>query len=111
RVLQDLQQAWGQNITGWVSGGDCSLAYGVNCNAQGMVIDIYQNYQGLTGYIPDYISALDRLTFLELAGNNLTGSIPSIIGNMIGLERIDLSYNALTGSVPSNISNLSNLVD
>ncbi|CAI5495960.1 unnamed protein product [Closterium sp. Naga37s-1] len=27
QVLLDLQQAWRRNFSGWVAGGDCSLAH------------------------------------------------------------------------------------
>ncbi|CAI5469228.1 unnamed protein product, partial [Closterium sp. Yama58-4] len=109
RVLQDLQQAWGQNFSGWVAGGDCSLASNVTCDAQGMVTNIWLSYRQLTGSIPDSISALNRMTYLALSVNALSGSIPSTIGKMSSLKRLDLWNNKLNGSIPSTIDSMSNL--
>ncbi|CAI7890087.1 unnamed protein product, partial [Closterium sp. NIES-54] len=108
QVLQDLQQAWRRTFPGWVAGGDCSWASNLMCDAQGMVTRINLYNALLTGSIAGSISALDRLTYLDLSHNRLIGSIPSIIG-MSRLNFLNLSSNNLTGSIPSTIGNMISL--
>ncbi|CAI5948009.1 unnamed protein product, partial [Closterium sp. NIES-64] len=67
------------------------------------------SYKLLNGSIPDSISALNKLTNLDLSVNALRGSIPSTISRMRSLKRLSLSLNSLSGSIPSTIGSLSNL--
>jgi hypothetical protein len=60
----------------------------------------------LSGSIPDEISVLSELRFLNLSQNHLTGKIPEKIGNMKELETVDLSHNHLSGEIPPSMSNL-----
>lgn len=48
----------------------------------------------------------DRVTKLELYGNNLTGSIPAEIGNLTALELLDFNGNNLIGNIPAELENL-----
>ncbi|CAI5496079.1 unnamed protein product, partial [Closterium sp. Naga37s-1] len=106
QVLLDLQQAWRRNFSGWVAGGDCSLAHGVWCDAEGMVSAIRLYNVGLTGSIPDSISALYELTFFDVSSNNLTGRLPPTVGNLTLLYYFDVSSNNLTGRLPPTVGNL-----
>ncbi|CAI5475170.1 unnamed protein product, partial [Closterium sp. Yama58-4] len=63
QVLLDLQKSWGRTFSGWEAGGNCSLAEFVKCDARGMVTDLLLFNEGLTGSIPESISALDRLSY------------------------------------------------
>jgi hypothetical protein len=61
----------------------------------------------LTGTIPSTLTALTRLTFLDLSNNALTGTIPPIpIVPMHVDNAVDLSSNRLVGSVPSTFTSL-----
>ena len=70
-------------------------------------IDLTGN--NLIGTIPAVLGDLTGLTDLNLSGNQLTGSIPAEIGSLTALQKIDLSYNQLTGSLPAMLGNLTAL--
>ncbi|KAL2335362.1 hypothetical protein Fmac_016575 [Flemingia macrophylla] len=76
--------------------GDCHDFY--------TIIDLAGNK--LTGEIPESLTTLRALIFLNLSGNNLTGIIPNNIDHMQMLEALDLSRNHLYGRIPSSFSNL-----
>lgn len=57
----------------------------------------------LGGRIPDFISNLTDLLYLQLAENSLSGPIPSWLFNLPSLSYLDLSMNNLQGSLPQNI--------
>jgi hypothetical protein len=60
------------------------------------------SHNDLTGSIPQKISALTGLTFLELGVNHLNGTIPPQISALTGLtENFGLVHNSLTGPVPA----------
>ncbi|KAK9665339.1 hypothetical protein RND81_14G105500 [Saponaria officinalis] len=68
-------------------------------------IDISNN--NLQGPIPDEISSLAGLVFLNLSQNNLSGGIPSRIGQLTSLEFLDLSHNRLSGQIPTSLASIS----
>uniref|UniRef100_J3N3A8 Leucine-rich repeat-containing N-terminal plant-type domain-containing protein n=3 Tax=Oryza brachyantha TaxID=4533 RepID=J3N3A8_ORYBR len=70
-------------------------------------IDLSSN--SLHGEIPNELTYLLGLRFLNLSRNDLSGSIPERIGNLNILESLDLSWNELSGVIPAGISNLSSL--
>ncbi|KAM3220867.1 putative LRR receptor-like serine/threonine-protein kinase [Capsicum annuum] len=64
--------------------------------------DLSSNF--VTGKIPEKISLLSGIPFLNLSHNNLSGTIPKTIGEMISLESLDLSYNHFTGEIPMTLT-------
>ncbi|KAK9665328.1 hypothetical protein RND81_14G104800 [Saponaria officinalis] len=67
-------------------------------------IDVSNNK--LHGRIPDGISNLTGLVFLNLSQNNLGGAIPSGIGQLTSLEFLDLSQNRLSGEIPTSLASI-----
>ncbi|WCJ36650.1 disease resistance family protein / LRR family protein [Euphorbia peplus] len=67
-------------------------------------MDISNN--NLSGDIPDEVTALSGLRFLNFSGNHLTGEIPKNIGRMKKLESVDLSKNRLSGNIPPSMSGM-----
>ena len=51
----------------------------------------------------------DRVTKVDLRGNELTGPIPPELGNLSNLQSLQLGGNHLTGPIPRELGNLSNL--
>ncbi|CAI5484295.1 unnamed protein product, partial [Closterium sp. Yama58-4] len=109
QVLLDFQQAWGRYFPGWEAGGDCSLAYHVDCDDQGMVTYMDLGNNTLSGSIPSIIGNVSNLVTLSLFSNILSGSIPSTFGYMSRLTYLSLAYNNLTGPIPSTIGYMSSL--
>ncbi len=66
---------------------------GVECEVQQLYLPNYN----LSGTIPQQISALTGLTYLDLAVNKLRGQIPSEISELTNLEYLYLYTNSLTG--------------
>jgi len=114
---------------------DLSLMYGVSCDNNGRVTQIYlpnnnlsgslnQNigYLGVVktinlsnnnigGSIPSEICFCGEVENLNLRNNNFSGEIPSGLANTTSLVYLDLSFNQLSGIIPSSLSGLSNLKD
>jgi hypothetical protein len=66
--------------------------------------------KNIYGQIPEEISWLEKLTYINLDDNYLQGPIPSEIYGMTALRAIDLNANRLTGTISSDIGNLENLM-
>lgn len=59
--------------------------------------------------LPTWIGELSAITDLNLVGNDWTGTIPPSIGDLAELFFLSLRSNQLTGTVPNNFSNLQKL--
>ncbi|WVZ15587.1 hypothetical protein V8G54_013153, partial [Vigna mungo] len=64
---------------------------------------------GFDGKIPTQFGSLFHLKYLNLAGNFLEGQIPRQLGNLCQLQHLDLSYNTFEGNIPIQLGNLSQL--
>ena len=67
-------------------------------------IDLSSNNLG--GEIPEEITNLSTLGFLNFSWNQLTGRIPENLEGLQRLEALDLSHNHLSGPIPPSISKL-----
>ncbi|CAI7735440.1 unnamed protein product [Closterium sp. NIES-54] len=111
QFLQECQAAWGRNISGWSGASpDCSSATGLTCDSSGMILALahhcrtiihtssstyhqsqsirqLRNYK-LGGQIPNSLSSLRRLIYLDLASNQLPGSIPASVTALSLLQHL-----------------------
>ncbi|MCY3554171.1 MAG: Ig-like domain-containing protein [Gemmatimonadetes bacterium] len=92
--------------TNWSSDAPLDEWKGVTTDAEGRVIELALDRNGLEGAFPTELFRLERLRSLSLLGNRLTGSIPPAIGRLASLEVLEVSYNRLTGSIPPEIGRL-----
>lgn len=71
----------------------------------------YLNLGGnnVTGSLPQEIGNLSQLKDLQLWSNEIGGQIPPEIGNLSQLTYLDLAPNNFSGSIPNEIGNLINL--
>ncbi len=72
-------------------------------------INMADNGNNLTGYLPTQIGNFPNLTNLWLQSNSIGGDLPSEIYNLTLLTSFNLAHNQFTGSISANISNLVNL--
>ncbi|CAO2821332.1 unnamed protein product [Amaranthus hypochondriacus] len=70
-------------------------------------IDISDNE--LVGQIPQEVTSLTGLVFLNLSRNHLVGSITKQIGQLKSLEFLDLSNNYLSGVIPISLAQVTYL--
>ncbi|CAL5059656.1 unnamed protein product [Urochloa decumbens] len=80
------------------------LKYAVQSIVYMVGIDLSLNH--LTGGIPDEITSLDELRYLNLSRNCLRGNIPENIGFMELVDSVDISWNSLSGEIPPSLSDL-----
>ena len=92
--------------TNWSSDAPLSEWHGVTTDAEGRVIELLLDRNGLEGAFPAELFRLESLRSLSLLGNRLTGSIPPGIGRLARLEVLEVSYNRLTGSIPPETGRL-----
>ena len=118
--LQVLQSIYHANIqssclSDWFIGSDtcyCSW-HGVNCNYQSnctgniTVLDLSQC--NINGAIPDSISNLPQLQYLNFSITSINGTIPDSIVNISQLRYLDLRSTSISGTIPDSIGNLSQL--
>jgi Leucine-rich repeat (LRR) protein len=71
-----------------------------------LVISMDLSSNNLTGEIPEGLTSLYRVRFLNLSYNQLHGRIPEKINNMTLLESLDVSVNQLTGVIPQSMASL-----
>ena len=65
--------------------------------------------QELDGRVPAMLGSLPELTALDLSDNALSGPIPSQLGTLSNLTVLDLSENGLSGAIPTELTGLSSL--
>jgi len=82
--------------------------YGVTC-ADGHVVRLELNGNGLRGTIPDELGDLTKLQALYLNNNQLTGPIPDTLGSLTDLQVLHLYDNQLTDPIPPELGGLANL--
>ena len=70
-------------------------------------IDLSGN--SLSQEIPNGLTTLVGLRYLNLSGNHLSGYIPEDIGNLVLLESLDLSRNQLRGEIPRGFADLKSI--
>jgi len=91
------------------AGTECSW-FGVYCNFEGTAVTeirLYGKY--LFGPLPDSLTDLSELMYLDLSDNYLTGSIPTSWGGFSNLTHLILDNSGLTGSIPSELGNIASL--
>ncbi|KAK1696110.1 hypothetical protein QYE76_012807 [Lolium multiflorum] len=67
-------------------------------------MDLSDNF--LSQEIPNGLTTLLGLRYLNLSGNHLLGCIPNNIGNLVLLESLDLRQNQLSGGIPPSFAAL-----
>lgn len=77
--------------------------------ANNRVTSLQLGGNNLNGTIPRAMGDLTELTLLQLENNSLQGNIPAEIGNLTNLESLRLEQNSLSGEIPLTIGNLDNL--
>lgn len=99
---------------GWVNNGFLDILSAVTKHQEykyaaqsiAYIVGIDLSLNQLTGRIPDEITSLDGLRYLNLSRNCLRGNIPEDIGALESVESVDLSWNRLSGEIPPSISDL-----
>ncbi|XP_073276050.1 uncharacterized protein [Primulina huaijiensis] len=107
-ALLDLKQEFGnpQLLQTWNSTSSPCDWPEIRCSPEGSVTGIALEKYDLVGYIPDSISTLQNLTFLNLAYNLLPGNFPTAFLNFSNLRYLDLSQNNFVGNIPEAIDRL-----
>ena len=99
---------WANNA-GWLTKAPVSEWYGVTTAADGRVVTLDLQDNGLSGTVSDEIRALLDLNRLDLRGNRLGGVLPGEMGQLGALEELYLSNNELSGRIPTELGDLSSL--
>jgi hypothetical protein len=107
-LYQSTNGAGWENNAGWLGPGTPCMWHGVTC-VNGRVTILFLPYNQLNGPIPEELSNLTGLDWLNLFDNQLSGPIPKELGNLGSLRWLYLSANKLTGPIPRELGNLSNL--
>ncbi|WVZ51198.1 hypothetical protein U9M48_002360 [Paspalum notatum var. saurae] len=93
---------------------DCCRWRGVRCsNRSGHVLKLQLRGFGLFGQISDSLLSLHNLAHLDLSMNRLfdsSGNIPEFLSSLVNLRYLNLSGIPFYGRVPPNLGNLSKLM-
>ncbi|XP_058082797.1 receptor-like protein EIX1 [Magnolia sinica] len=73
------------------------------------VIGLDLSNNNLSGEIPEELTGLFGLRFLNLSGNHLMGMIPGSISRLRVLKVLDLSRNQISGVIPPSMAHLTSL--
>ena len=95
-ALKDMQAEWGTQL-GWTGSPSCTW-YGVTCDSEGNVIDLYVLFQfhettnphqnpNFFIFVCDYLRSI-LCMFRQLYFHQLSGTIPSSIGNLAQLLQL-----------------------
>ena len=80
--------------------------YGIVCDQKCTITKINLPSCNLQGTIPESITLVSTLKYIDLYNNSISGSLPSNIG-YLNLSYIRMSHNLVTGSLPTSLSNIS----
>ncbi|KAJ4827999.1 hypothetical protein Tsubulata_006182 [Turnera subulata] len=79
------------------------------CQLDRLTTLIIADWKGVSGSIPECITALSSLRILDLIGNKISGEIPSAIGNLQRLTVLNLADNQISGVIPPSLTKLASL--
>ena len=83
--------------------------YGVVCNEEKQVRELYLQVNGLTGSLPPELQNLSNLEKLALQRNQIGGQLPPGLGSLGQLLWLDVSQNQITGTLPLSLTQLTQL--
>ena len=101
-------QTW-INRTNWNSSlPHCNCWYGISCHDKdpykGLVKEIFNNVNNMTGFLPKAIWSLKALEIIYLSRNHLKGNLEHLlVPNVPMLSQLDLASNSFYGIVPWNV--------
>lgn len=90
--------------TNWGSERPLEEWYGLY-TYQGRVYAIDLSANNLSGTLPEAVSTMDALKYLNLSSNNITGSIPECYGELQSLAQLSLYNNRMSGEIPASLCN------
>ncbi len=94
------------NNTGWMTDAELGDWHGVKVDAEGRVIELDLQENGLAGPLPSDMQQLSALQSLILYKNQLTGPIPAELGQLGALQGLALHRNQLTGPIPAELGQI-----
>lgn len=99
---------WSNN-DGWLADNTPCDWFGVRCNSEDRVSQLFLDQNGLDGPIPSELGDLSQLTWLQLNGNQLQGTIPAALGHLTQVTFLRLELNQLSGPIPPELGNMTAL--
>ena len=110
RIYDSMSGNRWHDSSNWLTDAPLREWHGVKADGQGRVVGLDLTHNGLIGPIPADIGALEKLTDLQLFGNDTRGSpLPTELGELANLEFLNLAGIFAAGSIPPRIGKLSNL--
>jgi len=90
----------------------CNSSY-ISCNSKNEIIGLDFQFASLNGIIPQEITKLKKLNWINFEYNYLSGVIPEGLENLKELEQVLLNGNFLKGPIPAGLKRIkkSTLVD
>ena len=92
-----------KNNANWLSDAPIRHWFGVTTgpNERVTALELWGNQ--LIGEIPPELGSLTSLTWLNLSGNQLSGEMPPQLGSLVNLTGLSLRNNLLTGEIPPEL--------
>ncbi len=103
-----LGEHWFNN-SNWLTNPDLSAWTGITLDGNQRVSEINLSGNNLNGPLPDEFGDLTSLIIVQLANNSLHDQIPGSVGNLTNVIELYLGNNNLSGSIPSTIGGMSSL--
>ena len=100
--------SWANNAN-WASEAPLRQWHGVTTDADGRVIELSLQENGLRGELPPELGDLSALVNLRLWSNELTGEIPPELARLTQLEQFAVGGNRLRGTIPEWFADFHNL--
>ncbi len=90
----------------WGSAGGVDTWHGVETNADGRVVGLSLEGNGLSGRFPRELASLTELVSLQLSFNDFKGGLPTEIGGLQALRRFRCSICGFSGELPAELGEL-----
>ncbi|CAL1373927.1 unnamed protein product [Linum trigynum] len=98
-------------LKSWTDSDHFCNWFGVACDLlpSQRVTSLDLHGQNLVGTLSPHVANLTSLRYINLTENSFRGEIPQPLGNLLQLQCLDLRFNSFEGEIPTNLTRCSQL--
>jgi len=92
---------WNNKIN-WLTNTNCCSWFGITCNNESRVVEIFLSSNNVSNNIPDLNNTLEFLNEIDMYGNSVTGDLNQLL-SLKSLTIINLGNNLINDELPDKL--------